>query len=233
MLTKLAPVNPMDNVIKARTNMVLSQIATTSTGDQQLFDTMLEIPRQSFVPSSMQSIAYSDDNLGIGNHRYIIAPATLAKMLQQTRVTPQDTVLDIAVATGYSSAIFSRLAHKVIAMEADQELASTANFTLHNIGITNAIIISSNLLEGHPDGGPYDVIFFNGAVASIPEALTDQLADGGRLVAVTYTAEAYNPLTFTVLGVLTVIERNGDHLMKKELLPITLFPLLDFKTALA
>jgi protein-L-isoaspartate(D-aspartate) O-methyltransferase len=222
----------MDNVIKARTNMVLSQIITTTFADQQLLDTMLKVPRQFFVPASLKAIAYSDEHLSLGNNRYIMAPATLAKMMQLTQVTESDTVLDIGVTTGYSSAIFSKLADKVIAMESDQELASRANFILHSIGIKNTIVLSTNLIDGHPDGGPYNVIFFNGAVETIPESLTNQLADGGRLVTVTYSTPAYNPLNYKILGMLTVIERSGDHLLKKEIMPITLFPLNEFRVAL-
>jgi len=221
--------NAMDNITKARTNMVLSQIITTSSVDQLLLDTLLEIPRQLFVPNHLKAVAYNDDHLALGNNRYIMAPATLAKLIGLARVTPQDIVLDIAVTTGYSSAVFSKLAHSVMAVECDLDLASRANFILHSLNIKNVIVISTNLTEGHSDAGHYNVIFFNGAVENIPESLTHQLADGGRLVAVTYDPAAYNPLTHTVLGNITVIERHNNRLQKTELMPITMFPLEEFR----
>lgn len=219
----------MDNVIKARTNMVLSQIITTTFVDQQLRDAMLEVPRQLFVPLHLKSIAYHDEHLSLGNGRFMLSPSVLAKMLQLAHITRDDTVLDIGITTGYSSAVLAHLCKKVIGIESDQELASKANYILHSIGVHNAIVISANLVDGHADGGPYDVIFFNGAVETIPESLTNQLADNGRLITASYSSGTYNPITHRALGTLMLMERHGEHLFRKELIPIMLFPLDEFR----
>ena len=219
----------MDTTLKARMNMVQCQIETTTSLGQALHQAMIDIPRQLFVPTPLSGIAYSDDHLPLGSDRYMMSPSVLAKMIQLAEIRPGDSILDIGVTTGYSSAIFSQLALRVIAIESDPDLASKANSILHSIGIKNVIVISTSLIDGHPDSGPYDAIFFNGAIETIPQSLTDQLANGGRLITTTYNHTTYNPLTHKVLGMLTLYKRINGDLSKQELFPINLFPLEEFR----
>ena len=98
------------------------------------------------------------------------------------RAAGEVTVLDIGVATGYSSAVLARLAGRVVAVESDSTLAAQATVVLS--GIDNVRLVTGALPEGFAGEGPYDAILINGAVASVPPELLDQLKDRGRLVAI-------------------------------------------------
>ena len=105
---------------------------------------------------------------------------TFAKLAQLAAVSSSDKVLDIGSATGYSTAVFARLANSVIGLEYSPALADEARKTLAAQGIANAAIQTGPLEAGWPAGAPYDVIFINGSAHEIPENLFAQLAEGGR-----------------------------------------------------
>lgn len=167
--------------------MVESQVRPSDVTDRRITRAMREIPRENFVPGPLKSIAYADEHLRVGENgrqRVILAPRLLAKMIQLLSIEPDGLVLDIGPATGYSTALLARLGQTVIALEEDPRLAERAQGTLTALGADNAVVITGPLRSGAPDEGPYDAILLNGAVASVPPALLDQLKDGGLLAAV-------------------------------------------------
>jgi protein-L-isoaspartate(D-aspartate) O-methyltransferase len=111
-------------------------------------------------------------------------PMILARLLQEAKIKPGDKVLDIAPATGYSTAVLAALAKQVVAVESDPALATLAAKNLSFVGIANAEPQLAPLASGWDAAKPYDVILINGSVEIVPEALLAQLADGGRLMVV-------------------------------------------------
>jgi protein-L-isoaspartate(D-aspartate) O-methyltransferase len=98
-------------------------------------------------------------------------------------------VLDVGCATGYSSALFARLAQSVVALEEDPALAQAAGANLQSVGASNVTVVTGPLTGGwRPKApqvsAPYDVIFVNGAIEVVPHALCAQLKEGGRLLVV-------------------------------------------------
>lgn len=175
----------MEMLETARQNMIASQIVPGTSGiGENLKEVLSSLPREFFIPHHLQSIAYCDGDIPLGGKRHLLSPLIFVRMLQAVAVKSSDKVLDIGCGQGYSTAVLSQLANKVIAVESESELATRANLTLNRLGIHNVIIISNKLEEGHPEGAPYDVIFLNGAINFIPEHLKNQLAEGGRMVAV-------------------------------------------------
>ena len=116
--------------------------------------------------------------------RYLLAPMTFAKLVQLAAIKETDRVLDLAAATGYSTAILAKLAKEVVAVESDAGLAAIAKDALAAAGISNVKLVTAPLEDGAPDEAPFDVIFINGRLGRSPETLFTQLAKGGRLVAV-------------------------------------------------
>lgn len=174
----------MVDLNKARQNMVDCQLRTNKITDPAVIDAFETVPREAFIDDSHKSIAYSDENLAIGAGRCLMEPMVLARMVQELAISSTDIVLDIGCGTGYSAAILSRLSATVVALESDEPLATRATSILAELAADNAVVVDGPLIEGYPKQGPYDVICIEGAVREIPKALTDQLAEGGRLAAV-------------------------------------------------
>ena len=108
----------------------------------------------------------------------------LARLVQLAAVEPEDNVLDIGCATGYSTAVLACLARRVVGLEPEPELAEAARRMLRELAIENATIVEGALAAGTPEDGPYDVILLNGSVEEIPASVLGQLREGARLVAI-------------------------------------------------
>lgn len=174
----------MADFARARQSMVDSQLRTSGVVDPVLIEAFATVPRERFVEPHRQAVAYVDEDVPVGKGRHLMEPMVLGRLLQELAVGPGDIVLDVGCATGYSAAILSRLAATVVALESDRELAARANSLLTELSADNAVVVEGPLAEGYATQGPYDVIWIGGAVAEVPAALTDQLAEGGRLAAV-------------------------------------------------
>ncbi|WP_281300104.1 MULTISPECIES: protein-L-isoaspartate O-methyltransferase [unclassified Iodidimonas] len=168
----------------ARLAMIAGQIRPNRVSDDQVLAAIEAIPRESFVPKALRGVAYVDEDLEIADGRYLMEPMVFARMIMEAEIRPDDVVLDVGAATGYSTAVLSKLAETVVALEEDDDLLTRAGAKLAELGCDNAVVIKGDLTAGAPEQGPFDVIVLNGAVEYIPDALIGQLADGGRLVCV-------------------------------------------------
>lgn len=165
----------------ARVNMLKSQILTGNVLAQPLLDALMEVPRESFVPAQYQGVAYIDEEVPLLSGRFLMEPLAFARMLKQAAITREHTVLDIGCASGYSTCVLSRLAGHVVAVEEDETLFALA---LKNLATRSNVTLSeSPLVQGFQARGPYDVILIEGAIEFVPQALADQLKEGGRLIA--------------------------------------------------
>jgi protein-L-isoaspartate(D-aspartate) O-methyltransferase len=172
-----------------RQNMVESQVRPNGITDARVIDAMAKLPRELFVPEQRRTLAYMDEDILVavtpdGGRRWMMEPMTFARLLQLAEIGPGDVVLDVGCATGYSTAVIATLAESVIAVEEDPVLAEQATARLAELGITNAAIVNAPHATGLASEAPFDIIFINGRVATLPRALLEQLKDGGRLVAV-------------------------------------------------
>lgn len=174
----------MNKFAQARTNMVDCQIHTNGVITPTILSAFETVERQNFVPDSMQKIAYCDDDLQVAENRYILEPITHAKMIESVAPQKNDVVLDIGGTTGYSAAILSSLTSTVIALENDSALLSKAQYEWNKMDACNIVAIEGPLNEGNTKNTPYNIILVNGAVAEIPDALLNQLAENGRLIAI-------------------------------------------------
>jgi protein-L-isoaspartate(D-aspartate) O-methyltransferase len=178
----------MIDFARLRQSMVDSQIRPNDVTDPRVLAVMLEVPRERFVPPGRAELAYLDDDLLVREAgrddpaRYLMEPMILAKLVQALSLSPDDRVLDVGCATGYSTALLAELAGTVIGLESDPELAVAARAALAGRG--GAKIVQGDLTRGSPDVGPFDGILVNGSVEVVPESLLAQLKEGGRLVAV-------------------------------------------------
>ena len=167
---------------KARRNMVDSQIRAVEVRDSAVIEAMRAVPREVFVPDHLKGVAYVDEDLHVGGDRYVMEPMVLARLLQAARIGPGDTALAIGCTTGYAVALLARMAETVVGVERDPNFVATADRLLAELGVDNAAVVEGPLDEGYPRQAPYDVILIEGRCGEVPERITDQLAEGGRLV---------------------------------------------------
>jgi protein-L-isoaspartate(D-aspartate) O-methyltransferase len=174
----------MPDYAVARRNMVAGQIRTNQVTDPALIAALEEIPREIFAPPALAGVAYLDEDLPLGGGRHLMEPRVFARLLQSAGIERTDVVLDIGCATGYSSAVISRLAATVVALESDPVLIRKANEAFARLELDNAVVVDGPLASGYPAQAPFDVIVIEGSVPEVPAAIAAQLAEGGRLFAV-------------------------------------------------
>jgi protein-L-isoaspartate(D-aspartate) O-methyltransferase len=179
----------MFDTAAARRMMVDCQVRTADVTNPDLIAAMLDVPRELFVPSAQAKLAYLDSDIAIGGGRVLLKPMVLAKMIQAAELDATDHVLDVACGTGYSSAILSRLAGSVVALEEDATLAALARQALPAVGaprisMPRVSVVTGPLTAGWPAAEPYDFILLNGATEVTPLSYAGQLKPHGRLVCI-------------------------------------------------
>jgi len=176
--------------IERRRRMVDGQLRVGGVTDLALLAAFLDTPREAFVAPAQAALAYLDcDQPALGSSgRRLLAPLTLARLLQAATVAPGERALDVAGGSGYSAAILEQLGASVVALESDPGAAEAARRAL--AGHAAIEVVEGDLAAGARERGPFDVILVNGAFESLPEALVAQLAEGGRLVGVEAQAGA-------------------------------------------
>ncbi len=197
----------MPDYAAARLNMVESQVRPNKVTDPRLLEALLEVPREGFVPDQLRGVAYVDEDVPLGGGRFLMEPMVFARLVQTAAVKPDDTVLEVGCGTGYGAAVLARLAARVVTLESEPELGRQAEANLRRLGVSNAKVVSGPLSGGYAAAAPYAVILFAGAVERVPPTVTEQLAEGGRLVAV--IAPSGEP------GRATLITRVGGALSRR------------------
>lgn len=171
----------MTDFALARRNMVEGQLRPNRVTNTALLAALGELPRERFLPDSVRSVAYADEDVPLGGGRYLMEPMVLARLIQTLQPQPEDRALVVGAARGYGAALLARLVKAVTALESDPVLAATGEQTTKDLGLADVQWITGKLEQGVPGSAPYDVILIEGAVRQVPQALFDQLAEGGRL----------------------------------------------------
>ena len=180
----------MVDFAEQRLNMVESQVRPSDLTDRRIMTAMLEVCREAYLPAALQGVAYSDGELslrsidGAQTEREMLAPRTIAQMIQTLELEAQDIVLLAGTGSGYEAALLSDIVQTVVCIETDKGLAAWAETALQNQHVGNAATVEGALDDGYASEGPYDAILINGGVDHVPARLLDQLKDGGRLVAI-------------------------------------------------
>jgi len=174
----------MFDTAMARRMMVDGQVRTADVTNLELIAAMLAIPREVFAPQGLADQAYLDSDIALGGGRVLLKPMVLAKLIQGAQVGPHDHVLDVGCGTGYSSAVLSRIAGSVVALDDDAGLSRQAQDALKAVGAAKVTLATGPLPAGWPAAAPYDLILLNGATEVLPELLGGQLKPDGRLACI-------------------------------------------------
>lgn len=168
----------------ARRHMIDGHLLPNDVTDQNVIDAIEQVNREAFVPDERKGVAYIDKSIKVADGRYLMEPLSFAKLLSEADIQPNELVLDIAPATGYSSAVLCKLVEAVVAIEENAELAKNATKSLADQDCDNVALINSAHNEGLAKQGPYDLIFIGGMIDEVPQTLLEQLAEDGRILCI-------------------------------------------------
>ena len=170
---------------EARHNMVDNQLRANKVHDDRVLDAFLRLQRELFVPPELRGVAYIDEDLPVAPDkapgRYLMEPMVAARLIQALAVQPKDVALVVGAGVGYEAAVLGLLARSVVALEENPELARLGRSALVDHRIASVTYVEAPLTGGHRARAPYDVILFGGAAAAVPDKISAQLAEGGRL----------------------------------------------------
>ena len=169
----------------ARKMMVDSQLRPNKVMDGGVLDLFGSLPRERFVPTPLAARAYTDENIRLGGSRVMLAPMVLARMIQDSAIQQGEKILLVGAGTGYGAAVLSGLGAQVTALESDATLAATARAALAQTA-PSVTLVEGPLEAGWAAHAPYNVIFIEGSADFVPETLSAQLADNGRVVLVSH-----------------------------------------------
>lgn len=197
--------------------MVERQLRRRGIGDERVLAAMGEVPREEFVPKRHRSRAYADCALPVGEEQTISQPWIVAAICQALELGGGELVLEVGTGSGYSAAVLSRLAARVISVERREALAIAARGALASLGATNVDVLLGDGSRGVREHAPFDAIAVHATAPAAPATLLGQLVDGGSLVV---------PIAAETADLLTTFRRRGGELSSEVIGPCRFVPLL-------
>lgn len=179
-----APKSGRDAMTEMRARMVDRQLKGPgrNIGDERVLEAMRTIPRHEFVPAEIRHLAYEDRPLPIGFEQTISQPYIVAFMTEKLEPKPTDKVLEIGTGSGYQAAVLSPLVKEVYSIEIVEPLAERASEVLARLGCKNVHTRAGDGYKGWPDKAPFDAVIVTCSPTHVPQALVDQLKEGGRMI---------------------------------------------------
>jgi protein-L-isoaspartate(D-aspartate) O-methyltransferase len=210
---------PADRWRQARENMVATALVPAGISDSATLGAMGRVPRHEFVPPEYREWAYEDRPLPIGQGQTISQPAVVALMTQLIRPRRGLRVLEVGTGSGYQAAVLAEAGCRVFTIELFRALAYEARERLRRLGYARVAVRHGDGYGGWPERAPFDAILVTAAADSIPPALVQQLAPGGRLVMPVGDALSYQNL-------MLVEKDSSGRLGSREIVPVRFVPLL-------
>ncbi|WP_353572186.1 protein-L-isoaspartate O-methyltransferase [Candidatus Albibeggiatoa sp. nov. BB20] len=186
---------PHFNYEQARFNMVEQQIRPWEVLNQSVLDVMAEIPREKFVPSEYQALAFADVEIPLGHEQVMMFPRLEARLLQSLSIKSTDRVLEIGTGSGYLTALLANLAEHVDSVEIYEDLVKQAEKKL--AGVDNVSLSVGNAAQGWKTDIQYDVIVLTGSIPVLSSHFKQQLKPNGRLFAIVGEAPIMEALVVT------------------------------------
>ena len=175
--------NHGDQPMVLRERMIERQLKARGIHDERLIAAFQKVEREKFVPTETQDQAYEDHPLSIGYEQTISQPYIVALMSESLGIVPTDRVLEVGTGSGYQTAILSELVQSIYSIEIVTDLYLMAKKRLGELGYQNVHLKCANGREGWPEEAPFDKIIVTAAANDFCPSWTDQLKEGGRIVA--------------------------------------------------
>lgn len=172
----------MSDFLIMRQNMVKNQILPENVTNSYILNGFLTLPREQFVPRQLSHIAYMDADFPLQRNRFLLRPATLARLLEALDPSSPMHLLYVAVGTGYGPALLNHIGIQVTALESEEMLSQEAERLVENLNLSLVEIVLGPLEAGWEKGAPYDKILIEGCIDIISEPLISQLKEGGMII---------------------------------------------------
>jgi protein-L-isoaspartate(D-aspartate) O-methyltransferase len=207
---------PVGDLGRERQRMVQEQLVPRGIKDGRVLAAMAKVPREEFVPPESRAGSYEDGPLPIGYDQTISQPYIVAFMTEQLRLSPTDRVLEIGTGSGYQAAILAELAREIYTIEIVAPLAQSAEAALQRLGYKNVHVKLGDGYKGWPENAPFDAVIVTCAPDKVPQPLTDQLKEGGRMVI---------PVGERFAQQLYLLEKKNGQLKESVTLPVRFVPM--------
>ena len=210
------------NTEHARFNMIEQQIRPWDVLDLGVLALLAVVRREDFVPPALKALAFVDTEIPLADGgqqgQSMLAPRLEARLLQDAQVQRHERVLEVGTGSGFMAALLAHRAQSVITLERNAGLAGTAALNLRRAGVLNASVRAQDGAAGLPGDAPFDVIMLSGSVPEVPQRLLDQLAQGGRLLAIVghepvMRAVRYTRLSATALHAEDLFDTTAPRLL--------------------
>lgn len=208
-----------NNYASAKERMVVEQIEARGIQDSKVLQAMRTVERHLFVPDWIRKSAYEDHALPIGEGQTISQPYIVALMTEVIKPRPDMKVLEIGTGSGYQAAILAELCQSVYTIEIIDILGRRAEQLLKKL-YKNVHVRIGDGYQGWPEAAPFDAILVTCAPAKVPQPLTDQLKEGGRMVI---------PVGESRVQELYVLTKKNGRLQQQAIIPVLFVPMVDRK----
>ncbi len=200
-----------------RKSMVETQLIPRGIENKRVLDAFYAVQRHKFIPDKLLGRAYDDCPLPIGEGQTISQPYIVALMTELLDLSGEEKVLEIGTGSGYQTAILAKLAKAVYTIERKEELAKGAETILSDLGYKNIIFKVGDGTLGFPEETPFDRIIITAAASFLPEPLSEQLREGGKIVA---------PIGGSFGQVLTLFTKKSGKLQESPICGCAFVPLV-------
>jgi protein-L-isoaspartate(D-aspartate) O-methyltransferase len=204
--------------VAERQRMIEEQLKPRGIKDERVLAAMSKVPREEFVPEKLRDQSYSDNALPIGHDQTISQPFIVAYMTDQLHLKPSDRVLEIGTGSGYHAAVLAELAKDVYTIEIIEPLAKDASARLARLGYNNAHVKVGDGYQGWSEVAPFDAIIVTCAPDKVPQPLTQQLKEGGRMIVPVGSTMADQQLY--------LLEKKNGELAQTAILPVRFVPMV-------
>src|SRR6058998_3881623 len=207
---------PVVDFASERQRMVHGQLMSRGVRDERVLAAMSKVPREEFVPQDSRAASYTDQPLPIGYGQTISQPYIVAFMTEELHPSSGDRVLEIGTGSGYQAAVLAELVAEVYSIEIIESLEKTAEATLQRLGYKNVHVKVGDGYKGWPEHAPFDAIIVTCAPDKVPQPLTDQLKEGGRMII---------PVGDRFAQELYLLEKKNGQLKESVTLPVRFVPM--------
>jgi len=210
----------LSTIEQNRFNMIEQQIRTWEVLDPEVLNLLHQVPREKFVPTQYQGVAFADTEIPLHDDVCMLAPKLEARLIQSLSLQKEDYVLVVGSGSGYLTALVASLVKNVVSVDINPYFTKLAKQNCEKLKLNNIEFVTGDGASGWLKKKPYDAILFAGSLPQEPKGTRDQLKLKGRLLIILGLAPSMHA---------TLITRIGDQDFEKEVLFETVVPSLHVK----